>query len=304
MKILILGGTGYIGGALYDYFSPIVETITVDLEWFGNPVNPSNIKQDYRYCSRAFLKKFDGVILMAGHSSVQMCRENMGAAFRNNVVNFVDLLDKIDDQLFIYASSSSVYGNITEKFVDESFTSYTPHEYYDLTKQEIDLYTKLSKKNCYGLRLGTVNGGAANLRTDVMINAMYHSAKIRGEIQLFNGDALRPILGINDLCRAILYIIEKQSAPGLYNLSSFVLTAREIASETAKILDTHVVNLRPDEVNNSKLHTSQYNFSINSGKFEQTFDFQFKDDVESIVKTLDATYAHSKKTDRRLQMPY
>ena len=47
-----------------------------------------------------------------------MCDDKFGS-WNNNVRNFANLLSKLNGTKFIYASSSSVYGNTTEEEIDE-----------------------------------------------------------------------------------------------------------------------------------------------------------------------------------------
>jgi nucleoside-diphosphate-sugar epimerase len=192
-KTLIIGGCGYIGSHLYNYFlNKDLNAETVDLELFGNYVNPKNKKVNYNTLTRRYLKKYQNIILLAGYSSVKMCEGKMHEAFNNNVVNFINLLDNIEDQKFIYASSSSVYGDTKNSYVNETYDRYVPSTFYDLSKKEIDYYTHLSSKNVYGLRFGTVNGFSPNLRVDLMINKMYKTAIEKGRINVSNPDFLDP----------------------------------------------------------------------------------------------------------------
>jgi UDP-glucose 4-epimerase len=297
-KVLILGGTGYIGSSLFEHLHQLSYKITtVDLEWFGNYVNSYNINADYNDLDRCFIKDFDVVILLAGHSSVQMCEGNPLATLNNNVRNFVNLLNKLEPrQKFIYASSSSVYGNIGGTNVDEECLTYKANNFYDLSKSEIDNYAKLFPEvRSYGLRFGTVNGRSHNFRKELMINAMSFGARC-GELQVFNPKIHRPILGINDLCRAIEVIIKRNEEPGIYNLASFNSTVLEIAKEVRKVFPCEI-NIKPID---SK--SKPYDFSINCHKFESVFDFQFQDTVASIAESCsDHTATYS---DRSIKIPY
>ena len=210
IKILIIGGTGYIGSRLYKELTYEHEVDTVDLEWFGNIVNDKNCKIDFRELTEDFLSVYDVVILLAGHSSVGMCQKDMISSFNNNVTNFVNLLEKlikISDSKplkFIYASSSSVYGSKHNHISAETDNVFTPHNFYDLTKHVIDQYAKLSKSlEYYGLRFGTVNGASPTMRNDIMINAMFESAKNENVIKCSHPQNYRPILDISDLVNAI-----------------------------------------------------------------------------------------------------
>ena len=48
------------------------------------------------------------------------------------------------NQKFIYASSSSVYGHTNNSIVSEDYNTFVPNNYYDLTKQIIDTYAQQS----------------------------------------------------------------------------------------------------------------------------------------------------------------
>jgi nucleoside-diphosphate-sugar epimerase len=233
----------------------------------------------------------------------------MLSSFRNNVQNFVELLGKIDkSQKLIYASSSSVYGHTKNSIVSEDYNTFVPNNYYDLTKQIIDTYALQSGLNFYGLRFGTVNGWAPNLRVDMMINSMVHSALQDGHIKLYIKDIMRPILGINDLSRAIKKIIDSDERnPGIYNLASFNSTAEEIAISVSNILNIPIKEYQTNDlekITNAKLQTTAYNFAISSNKFEKNFNFKFKEDVDSIVKSLISNFENCEKTNRNIQKIY
>ena len=57
MKVLIIGGCGYTGSAIGKYLAPKHEITNVDLEWFGNYSEHTNINVDYNNLTSAFLKQ-------------------------------------------------------------------------------------------------------------------------------------------------------------------------------------------------------------------------------------------------------
>jgi nucleoside-diphosphate-sugar epimerase len=288
-KILIIGGDGYIGSRLYLDMCNEYEIVSLDLCWFSEP-RKGTIEEDFRNLDRNFYKSFDCIILLAGHSSVNMCEGKIENAFKNNVENFLDLISKLGPkQKFIYASSSSVYGNSGSLKVDEKYTDFIPHNHYDITKHVIDLYSPKFDVEYYGLRFGTVNGYSPRTRSDVMINSMIYNAKINGEIKLYVKDIMRPILGISDLSLAIQKIIKSEKDQrGVYNLASFNKTAEEIAIGISKYTGYVIKDLDDPSlpITNSKLQTKSYNFSIDCSKFENNFNFRFKDTIETISEEI------------------
>ena len=301
-KILIIGGTGYIGGSLYSYLKQFrYEVDTLDLEWFGNKVNPKNILMDYTCLSHEEVSEYSHIILLAGHSSVPSCNGNFIWAYRNNVSNFVELLAKINpNQTFIFASSSSVYGNLKEgRPYTEDCISCKPLNTYDLTKSFCDYAASLAGKRYFALRFGTLAGlNISNTRADIMINAMVKNGIEKKNIEIFNKDIKRPMLGIADLNRAFLRIIEDESAPsGVYNLASFNSTVDKISQEVSKLLNVPILDKGVTPI-------LPYDFEIDCSKFKETFDFEFKEDIITIVKPLVENFKDIEWTTRNEAICY
>lgn len=307
VKVLIIGGNGYIGSRLCNDYKDLYDVTSVDSTIPQNHI-VNTISDDFNSLNEEFYSKFDVIILLAGHSSVKMCEGNIEHAFNNNVRNFVNLINKLNpNQKFIYASSSSVYGNVGKKIVTEKYHNFVPHNHYDVTKHMIDLYADKIKAEYYGLRFGTVNGYSPVVRRDVMINSMTYNAIKDNEIKLYVKDIIRPILGINDLSRAIKTIIDcKENNRGIYNLASFNETAENIAKTVSNIVNVpvHEYETDPTNITNSKLQTKCYNFSIDSSKFKKTFNFEFEDTIESITKSLVNNFEYIKFTDRNQPQEY
>ena len=300
-NILVIGGKGYIGSKISKDLSNEHDVHIMDLCWFDEPES-NTIVSDFGMMDKSFYSHFDSVILLAGHSSVKMCEGNINYPYDNNVRNFINLFSNLSsNQQVIYASSSSVYGNAGENKVDENYHDFIPHNHYDITKHVIDLYAPKFDVQYYGLRFGTVNGFSNNMRKDVMINSMVYNALTDGEIKLYIKDIMRPILGINDLSRAIQEIVNcSEDKRGIYNLASFNKTAEEIAYGVSSVVNVPVKEYMSDpfSIKNSKLETKSYNFSIDSTKFCENFNFKFTDTIETITDGILQNFNNINFTDR------
>ena len=296
-KILLLGGEGYIGSRLFLELKDEFNITKIDLGWFSTV----EISQDINVVD---ISSYEVIVLLAGHSSVKMCESDIMSSYYNNVDNFLNLLNKINKgQKFIYASSSSVYGNTGDSVVSEDNLNFEPNNYYDLTKKIIDMYAQLSEIEYYGLRFGTVNGFSSIFRNDIMINSMVFNAKKDGYINLFIKDIKRPILGIKDLTNAVRTIINKGKFDlrGIYNLCSFNSTPEKIAQKISDILKVEIKEIDISEINkinNVKLQTNSYNFAINCDKFINNFNFKFEDTIESIVNEIVSNFDSMEKNNR------
>jgi nucleoside-diphosphate-sugar epimerase len=219
---------------------------------------------------------------------VASCVGPIDSPWLNNVTNFTDLAAKLSWKHIplIYASSASVYGNsLPGQLFVESNKRFVPVNNYDITKYTLDLEAQVAidrGQMVMGLRFGTVNGWAPNLRADVMINAMYDSARTHNKITVTNKHINRALLGIEDLCRGIAHCIERPAA-GIYNMASFNATVEYIATTVAEELAVPVVD--------KGTTANAYDFGLDTTQFEQTFGFTFTETPATIVNSLKEKYA-------------
>ena len=109
-------------------------------------------------------------------------------------------------------------------------------------------------------------------------------------------------MGIEDLCRAVAIIVDKgtHDNKGIYNLASFNSTARQISEAVAECTgaELEIVDEFPEKITNVKLQTKAYNFLIDSTKFEEVFDFEFKETPTTIVKSIVEQFDNINKGNR------
>lgn len=280
-KVLVIGGTGYIGSRLVEVLKQNQHDVGVsDICWFR--YDPSIIVGDYARLTKEQLREYHAVVVLAGHSSVKTCEGDLQGPWLNNVTNFTNLLSKLDpEQLVIYASSASVYGNSTPGTQhSEKNTNFVPVNNYDVTKYALDqqaIIANLQGRRVIGLRFGTVNGWSPMIRSDVMINAMYATVQANLPIKVTNKQISRAILGIEDLCRAVLTCLDRP-VPGIYNLASFNDTVENIANSVAERLSVTVEDCGRTQ--------GVYDFAIDTDLFEQTYDFKFQETSVTILDSL------------------
>lgn len=279
-KVLLLGGLGYIGSRVYESLVKKHNVYSVDLGLFStSDYLPPNFFDDFRYCSKPFIQSFDVVILLAGHSSVPACKNNEPASVINNVFNFTDILNKLDPkQKFIYASSGSVYGSCGEVLAKEEDRLPEPLQSYDLQKRILDKMIEMWGKtyNYYGLRFGTVCGYSSNPRNELIINSMVKSAIEDKKVLVSNPHNWRAILGLDDLCKAMGAIIDKDdSNPGIYNLASFNAKIGQIGALVSNKYNAEYIETAGN---------STYSFSLNIDKFCNEFNFHPQDTITSICQ--------------------
>lgn len=299
-KLLLIGGCGYIGSKLCEVLKNSYNIIIIDLAVYNNRIfdNIEIINDDVNNINTEFFKLFDIIIYLAGNSSVKSS-SNLYSTIENNINNIMRIIRNTShNQKIIYASSSSVYGNIQDNIVSECYNNTIPHNYYDITKKILDdfveLIIKQEKRQIFGLRFGTVNGFSYNFRNDIMINAIVHNAFKSCNVIIYSKETKRPILGINDLCSAINIIIKKGNVEnsGIYNLASFNSTVELIGLKVSSIMKLPLIIIDNAGNNTSEnLCTSSYNFHIDCNKFIKAFDFIFEDTIETITNNIIDNYS-------------
>lgn len=263
MKTLVIGSRGYIGSALMK---------KIDAKGIDFP------KEKWHQGWNT--ERYDTIILLAGHSSMPMGRDDPKGCWENNVVNFKRLLDKLrDDQRLIYASSGSVYNNIKIS-PNEECAEFYPMNMYDLSKYTIDQLAKLAGKHTYGLRFVTVNGYSDTLRIDLMLNKMVEDAKTKGVVTIKNANLHRPLLDIQDLVRGIKTIVESgEDNRGIYNFCS--LNGHTVGQYAHAVVEKF--GGKVEDLGNEPA----YVYGADTTKFEDTYNFKFEGTIDSILTSLE-----------------
>jgi nucleoside-diphosphate-sugar epimerase len=284
-KILIIGGNGYIGSHLYEsLLENAYDVDNLDMCWFGKLYQETIVK-DYKDLNVDELSKYTHIILLAGHSSVSMSKDNNASCLSNNLNNFVNLIDKLsENQILLYASTLAVYGS-NPKHVDETDNLMSAKNIYDYTFIAREDIAKLyPNKKLIGLRFGSVNGCSKNFRNENIINALSSNVINKNELVVSNGHAYRSILGINDLSRCFIRLIESEQINyNIYNLTSLNDTILNIAKTIQSFGNSKLI------INESSFQTD-YSFNCSSKRFEEEFDFKFLDSIDSIFEDISKNF--------------
>jgi len=163
--------------------------------------------------------KFKIIIHLAAQPGVRYSLNKPNQTLYNNLNSFNNVIEIARSKKvkkFIYASSSSVYGEVKKFPFTEDDYSIRPISVYGASKlsNEIvaDVYSKNFNLNCFGLRFFTVYGPYG--RPDM---AYYNFAlkNLRNKkIDLYNNaKMLRDFTYIDDVIAAIIKIIDKKNLP-------------------------------------------------------------------------------------------
>lgn len=247
MKILITGGSGYIGDTLVrELLKKKNKIINIDTNYYGcflkNLKNVKNLNLDYDKIDQKLLYKVDTVIHLAAISNDPSALINSKISWETNVLKTYNLLEKCKKakiKKFIFASSGSVYGINKSKKVTEN-TKLLPITDYNKTKmigeKIVNSYSKFF--NIIILRPGTVCGFSKNIRLDLTVNAMTYDALKKNQITIYGGKQIRPQLNIKDMVRCYLFFLKKKNCTGIFNVGFENYSINKIAKLIKKQIPT------------------------------------------------------------------
>jgi nucleoside-diphosphate-sugar epimerase len=286
MNTLIIGGDGYIGSELNVY----MKTVGMKCTSYGN----RNL--DFNLLEKSYIDKFDAIILLAGNSSVPSCKGELVSPWNNNVRNFANLMAKVEDQIVIYAGSSSIYANCGDKVCDEGETCLSYMNNYDLTKMVLDQVAQNyinAGKRLLGFRFGTVVGSSPITRIDTLVNSMTFNAMRDREIYVANPEITRPYVSIIDVCRAIYVVLASKFKSGIYNLANENFRIIDYANAVKEHTQARVID--------RGITQGVYNFKITSEKFKRDYSFEFTTNaLDNLIEKLMIDYSdHSHRVVKR-----
>ncbi len=280
MKVLIVGGAGYIGGALTDILAKTNHDVRVydallfeesylkDVPFIYGDIRDKKLLKQH-------LKWADAVVWFAALVGDGACAINPEISTELNQ-DMVKWLSENYDGRIIFMSTCSVYGE-HDAILDEKAPT-NPLSVYAVTKLAAEDYLK--DKNAIIFRLGTIFGlgdSYARIRLDLVLNTLTTRAIVDGQFKVFGGDQWRPLLHVRDAAQAVADNIET-SHTGIYNLHCKNVKIIDLAREVKKYIPTVKM-----EIVDIKFQDAR-NYKANSDKARKTFGFDPKYTAEDGIK--------------------
>lgn len=238
MKVLIVGGAGYLGGALTD----VLKDTTYDVTVYDSLIFEDHYLKDVNFVHgdirdhkklQPLLDEADFVVWLAAIVGDGACALNPEIAEEINQEAIRYLANNYSGRI-LFTSTCSVYGAKDGLLDEEAATR--PLSVYAATKLKAEEYLK--GKNALIFRLGTLYGIGdqfSRVRMDLVANVLTARAFYDGGLKVFGGDQYRPLLHVKDAANAIANNLGN-GAIGVYNLSGQNMKILDLAKEVNNIV--------------------------------------------------------------------
>ncbi|MGE6353883.1 NAD-dependent epimerase/dehydratase family protein [Flavobacterium sp. NPDC079362] len=262
-KILVTGGSGYIGARLCLYLvehgyvvTPLCySNVPYDVNWVSkmHRIVVGDIR-DEKLLSELAEENYDIVIHLVSldHNQSNGLPSKVSALNIAPVWSILDAFSKKGLEKFIYFSTAQVYGALNTNIITESHQTNTQNAYgltHDIGEVICEHYNRVSNVDCRIVRLSNSYGSPIFKENNcwwLVVNDLCRSAYNHKEIVLqSDGTPLRDFIHGWDVCNGVLTIIETHKDYSVYNLSSGVtLSIMEIAMKIKAIFfDRYNINL-------------------------------------------------------------
>jgi nucleoside-diphosphate-sugar epimerase len=292
MKILVVGGAGYVGSALVPaLLERGYDVEVIDLKWFGVnlPDRVAVVDRDILRCKVDDLAGYEQVIFLAGLSNDPMAEFDPAMNFIANaaVPSYLAYLAKLAGvRRMIYASSCSVYGYTVNELYDEDapVASSYPYGISKLQGEQGVLQMGDDGFSVIALRKGTICGYSPRMRFDLVVNTMYKSCVQDGRIVVNNASLWRPILDMRDAVSAYLRAIQADySVNGVFNVASDNYTVGQMGD----MVKDQMERLLGRRIDIEIKHIEDLrNYKVEIGRARTVLGFEPSRDVTDIIENL------------------
>ncbi len=282
MRVLIVGGAGYVGGWLTDEAVAAGHDVLVyDLLLYEDrflkdvPFVNGDVLDRERLLPH--LAWADAVVWLAALVGDPASALAPGLTEKINLES-VRWLSEVYDGRIVFPSTCSVYG-AQDELLDES-SPLAPLSLYAQTKLACESSLLEPHPSSLILRLATLAGIGdtySRIRLDLVVNLLTARAKTIGRLQVFGGTQYRPLLHVRDVATAIVPHLDTDVG-GIFNLGTENITIEELADRVA----THVGGVEIEKVD-IPIHDAR-NYRTSFEKAERELGFVARYNVDDAIR--------------------
>ena len=249
MKVLVLGGCGYIGAQLVPVLLSCGHKVDVlDNMWFGDGGLPKDngalsVQWGDAHPGNIVFEKYEAVIHLACMTNNVMCELNPYLDYAKNRLQFANVVSFAKMRgvkRFIYASSVAAYGSSND-FATEEWRL-RPTTLYGASKAYCEAKALAQQNDKFSVtivRSASVVGTSMNMRFDTTMNKMTHEPLV---ITVEGGQQWRSHVAMPDLCEfyKMVLALPSERTRGIFNVVGENLMVGESASLVAEVTGAEI----------------------------------------------------------------
>lgn len=282
MKILITGGSGFIGKNL-------LEQLKDKYKIYAPSSSELNLMEDDKVSEYLKINHFDVVIHAATWNSTRNSKKDLGKVLNNNLRMFFNIARNGNCYgKMIYYGSGAEYDRAhwIPKMKEEYFDTYIPEDSYSFSKYIMSKYTGPSR-NIYNLRLFGIFGKYEDWEIRFISNAC---CKVIYDLPIsIKQNIFFDYMHIDDLVKITEWFIEHGPCEKVFNVCtgktrSLLTLAKKILAVSGKTLDICIFKKGLGK------EYSGNNFNL----LEEIGNYQFRE-LDNSIKELYLWYLNQKK---------
>ncbi len=306
MKVLVTGGSGYIGSVLVSELLQKGYAVKVfDKLYFGKEHLDKGgygsrielIQGDIRKIDKSVLDDVGSVIHMAGLSNDPTAEFNPKANMEMNREGTKSLAGACIEKginVFTYASTASIYdrglrensGLLDEETTVEPIAAYSESK-FEGEKVLLELADKNPNFCPVILRQGTVYGQSPRMRYDLVINTMVKSAFVNNRIRVnCGGSQWRPLVDVRDVARAHIACLEAKVNDIRGEIFNIIYENYQILDLAHRVKES-IKDIQSCEVDvDYREGRIDRSYKISKEKFEEKLKFRYRVPVEDSARNM------------------
>lgn len=298
MKFVVSGGAGFIGSHLTRHLvKENHSVIIIDNLKNGKVENLRDVKQDIEFVKldildydklKTIINNVDGVFHEAALTSLPESFEKPKEYYKVNVVgteNIFRIAQKNKIKV-VYASSSSVYGEVKKIPISENFKKNAPTPYANTKIQAENIAAKYIKRGVpiIGLRYFNVYGeGQTGTYAGVITKFLQRIKQKKAPIIYGDGSQVRDFIYVDDIAKINLKAMQSKTRSGFFNVGSGkTISILELAN---LIIRTSGLPLKPkfSKPRSGDAKLSQANIELVKKTFNWKPETALKDWLKKII---------------------
>ena len=294
---VLIGGMGYVGSAIVDYFnSKDMSTTVIDNNIYSKKIKEKENNQYINIDTRKvddllkynFLNK--NIIILSGLVGDPITAKYPEASIEINENSLIKFISKLENyKKLIFISTCSNYGlSESEEPLNEE-AALNPISLYSKSKVAVETFLTKSNKDYTILRFATAFGHSSNMRFDLTLNEFTAMQYFNKYLEVYDYETSRPYCHVKDFARVIEKIIlfdKKITNKQIFNVGSDRnnISKKDLISLIAKKTGNKNYKLIEDS-------KDKRNYIVDFSKVKKelkfTPEFNIADGIEEIINKLE-----------------